>query len=129
MVNKTDKEPSLESTWVREPKASHDQIDKISGRNKFWEEVTGREDWGCSRALIIVERTGVKYGNIKEINTDLATQRPLAILTRAFSVMFKSWMREPRCKEVNAQMNGWESQEFQLNHFSPVLSHVVNWAE
>ena len=60
---------------------------------------------------------------------DLATQRPLAILTRAFSVMFKSWIREPRCKEVNVPDEWMGKPEFQLNHFSPVLSHVVNWAE
>lgn len=46
-----------------------------------------------------VERT-VKYGEVKEVNMNLATQRPLVALIRAFSVTFKSWMREPRCKEV-----------------------------
>lgn len=43
----------------------------------------------------------MKYGTVKEVNMDVATQKPLAVLTRVFSVMFKSWMKEPRCKKVN----------------------------
>ena len=44
-------------------------------------------------------------------------------------MMFKSWMREPRCKEVNVPNEWMGKPEFQLNLFSPVLSHVLSWAE
>lgn len=46
-----------------------------------------------------VERT-VKYGEVTEVNMDLATWRPLATLTSIFSGIQKLDERT-KCKEVN----------------------------